>query len=80
MGNLLNLLFGDPTNPVSEIKTIFSQHDNPLAAAQDWAKKLLQDKDIDPMKSPLAAIKEVRTEEKAFNLKSATYLVEKLTK
>lgn len=74
-----NLFFGDATNPIDEIKTIFSQYENPVAAAQDWATTLLQAKGIDPVESPTTAARELRKQEKAFGLKSATYLVSKLS-
>lgn len=73
-------VFGDSRNPLEEINLVFSSHEDSLAAAKDWALKLLDSKGIDPVASPLTAIKAIRDEEKAIGLKTATYLVEKLSK
>lgn len=73
------MLFGNSTNPIDEIRTIFHQHEDPVAAAQEWATTLLQEANIDPAKQPMAAIKKIREQEKAFSLKGATYLFETLS-
>lgn len=70
-----NLIFGDSSNPAEVLNSVFSSNEDPQKAAIEWARNLLQEKNIDPVKSPSTAIKEIRTKEPALGLKTATYLV-----
>lgn len=74
-----SLVFGDSSNPLEDIKSIFYNDPDPLEAAVAWAKGVLQRAGLDSKKNPVSSIKELRKQEPALSLKTATYLVKKIS-
>ena len=75
----MSMLFGDRKNPIDDLRSIFYKTEDPVEAAMDWGREVLETRDINPTKNPMKAIKELREKEPALGLKSATYLVKKLS-
>lgn len=76
---MANLFFGEHKNPAEIISIVFSQAEDPMASSIDWARQLLEEKHINPSKSPVTAIKVIREKEPALGLSASTYLVKKLS-
>lgn len=69
-----SLIFGDKSNPVDEMSTIFADP----KAGFDWAHRVLAAANIDAARNPNAAIKELRSQDPALKLKTATYMVKRI--
>lgn len=69
-----SLIFGDKSNPVDEMGTVFGDPKTGF----DWAHRVLAEANVDASRNPNAAIKELRSREPALKLKTATYMVKRI--